>query len=132
MTVQQIVDLGMWEKVCEYKCWDTWILNEGKINPAEAVDFDTEFKKEVSKYDVATPIMKDNMKLYSYSVDCETQWEGRFYGIVFAEDKDEAVRKIEGKYSWETRLEKVTHDNINLIDLKNFENACYEVGSHSE
>ncbi|MCL1696325.1 hypothetical protein [Lysinibacillus sp. BPa_S21] len=47
LTVKQIHELGLWEKVCEYKGWDTWILNEGKIEEDELVEFDSEFKKEI-------------------------------------------------------------------------------------
>lgn len=46
MTVQQISDLGLWEKVCEYKGWNKWILNEGRIDANEFVEFDSEFKKQ--------------------------------------------------------------------------------------
>lgn len=46
MTVKQILDLGLWDKVCEYKDWSPWILNEGQIGEDELVEFDSEFKKE--------------------------------------------------------------------------------------
>lgn len=45
LTVKQILDLGLWEKVCDYKGWDHWILNEGRIMEDEFVTFDSEFKK---------------------------------------------------------------------------------------
>lgn len=48
LTVKQIMDLGLWEKVCEYKGWDTWIVNEGRIQEDELVTFDSEFKKQES------------------------------------------------------------------------------------
>jgi len=132
MTVKQIMDLGLWDKVCEYKGWDVWILNEGKIDSLEEVEFDTEFKKEFNKYREVLPILNDNMKLYSYNINCERSWEGMFFGIVFAEDKDVAIEKVKEKYSWESRLEKLTHDDFILVDLNQFENDCYEIGSHSE
>jgi len=46
LTVKQITNLGLWDKVCEYKGWDEWIIKEGKINEDELVTFDDEFKKE--------------------------------------------------------------------------------------
>lgn len=46
LTVKQIMDLGLWEKVCEYKGWDTLIVNEGRIQEDELVTFDSEFKKQ--------------------------------------------------------------------------------------
>lgn len=46
LTVRQIMDLGLWEQVCEYKGWNKWILNEGQIQEDELVTFDSEFKKE--------------------------------------------------------------------------------------
>jgi len=45
LTVKQIQNLGLWSKVCEYKGWDEYILNEGRISENELVKFDDEFKK---------------------------------------------------------------------------------------
>lgn len=47
LTVKQIMNLGLWDKVCEYKGWNTWILNEGQIDENDLVEFDDAFKKEV-------------------------------------------------------------------------------------
>lgn len=69
MAVQQIVDLGLWSKVCEYKGWNEWILNEGKINENEIVTFDSEFKKEETVYDIPIdkeivfPLRGDDLKM---------------------------------------------------------------------
>lgn len=46
LTVRQIMDLGLWEKVCEYKGWNEWILNEGRISEDEEVTFNSTFEKE--------------------------------------------------------------------------------------
>ncbi|MEK4824594.1 hypothetical protein NSS71_08545 [Niallia sp. FSL W8-0951] len=46
LTVKQIMNLGLWDKVCDYKGWEPWILNEGRIDENELVEFDDEFKKE--------------------------------------------------------------------------------------
>jgi len=46
MTVRQIINLGLWDRVCEYKNWKPWILNEGKIGGDDIVEFDSEFKED--------------------------------------------------------------------------------------
>lgn len=46
LTVRQIMNLGLWDKVCEYKDWNPYILREGLIDEDELVEFDDEFKKE--------------------------------------------------------------------------------------
>lgn len=45
LTVRQIMNLGLWDRVCEYKDWNPYILNEGRISEDEIVEFDDEFKK---------------------------------------------------------------------------------------
>lgn len=131
MTIKQVVDLGLWEKVCEYKGWDVWCLNEGRILYEDEVEFDTEFKKETCKYDKALPLLKDNMKLYSYNIHCSPRWQGQYFGIVFAFDKKDAINKVKKKYSWESDLE-INQDDFTLIDLNQFENDCYEIGNYRE
>jgi len=131
MTVKQIMDLGLWDKVCKYKGWDIWILNEGKIDSSEEVEFDTEFKKELCKYDIPIIIQFKDMNLYGYSINCTPRWQGEYYGIVLAKDTQEALEKINSQYSWEDDL-KVTSDNITLLDYNQFENDCYEIGNHRE
>lgn len=49
MQVSSIVKLGLWEKVCDYHGWNPYLLNEGRINDNEFVEFDDEFKKEKPK-----------------------------------------------------------------------------------
>lgn len=53
LTVRQIIDLGLWEKVCDYKGWSYYILNEGRIMEDELVTFDSEFKKEEREFNDA-------------------------------------------------------------------------------
>lgn len=48
LTVRQIMNFGLWDKVCEYKGWEPYILNEGRISEDELVEFDDNFKKEKS------------------------------------------------------------------------------------
>jgi len=131
MTVKQIMDLGLWEKVCDYKGWNLWIVNEGKIDSSEEVEFDTEFKKENSKYLEALPISIKDMDLFSYNISCTPSYQGMYFGIIFAKDKQDALEKINVQYSWEDDL-KITLDDITLLDYNQFENDCYEIGSHRE
>lgn len=49
LTVKQIMNLGIWDKVCEYKKWNPYILNEGLIDENEIVEFDDEFKQYENK-----------------------------------------------------------------------------------
>lgn len=49
MTVRQIFNLGLWEKVCDYKGWDYYLLNEGIIDYDDTVEFDDQFEKEKEK-----------------------------------------------------------------------------------
>ncbi|GEM_PF-6238485 len=46
MTARQIMNLGLWEKVCEYKDWNPYILNEGRIDEDELITFDDSFEKQ--------------------------------------------------------------------------------------
>lgn len=46
MTVKQIKDLGLWDKVCEYKGINPWAINEGIMDYDDIIEFDTEFKAE--------------------------------------------------------------------------------------
>lgn len=47
LTVRQIVNLGLWDKVCDYRGWDQWSFREDlKTREDERIDFDDEFKKE--------------------------------------------------------------------------------------
>jgi len=115
MTVKQIMDLGLWEKVCEYKGWSVWGVNEGRIDSSEDVEFDTEFKKEFSKYEIPLPISIRDMNLFSYNISCTPSYQGMYFGIIFAKDKQDALEKINVQYSWEDDL-KITLDDIILLD----------------
>lgn len=54
LTVRQIVDLGIWSQVCDYKGWNPYCINEGQIDYDEIVEFDSEFKKEEKVQEVIT------------------------------------------------------------------------------
>jgi len=126
MTIQQVVDLGLWLKLCEHKGWDIESLNNGRVNYSDEVAFDTKLNKSVD--DV---LIKDGMSLFSYNFSCTHSWEGMYFGIVFAKNKQDALEKLNVQYSWEDNL-NITLDNIILIDYNQFENDCYEIGSHRE
>ena len=45
MTVKQIMELGLWDKVSEYLSINPFALSEGQKFNDEVLEFDTEFKK---------------------------------------------------------------------------------------
>ena len=45
MTVKQIMELGLWDKVSEYLGINPFALSESQISNDEILEFDTEFKK---------------------------------------------------------------------------------------
>ena len=60
MTIQQIMDLNLWEKVCKYKGWNPLILTDGQIDESEVVTFDSEFKKVDTNMESLYRMMSDN------------------------------------------------------------------------
>ena len=42
LTYRQIKNLGLWDKVCEYKGWDTW--NDDSFAESDIIEFDDGFK----------------------------------------------------------------------------------------
>lgn len=60
MTVKDIMNLGLWDKVCEYKNWNPYIIREGRIDDDEMVEFDSEFKKKVSSGEYEYTIINSN------------------------------------------------------------------------
>ena len=51
LSVRQIMDLGIWDKVCECNGINPYAINEGLMEYDEIIQFDTEFKKDVEKVD---------------------------------------------------------------------------------
>lgn len=74
MTVRQILNLGLWDKVCEYKDWSPWSLNEGKIDEDELVTFDDTFVKAEEEED-STAIGAFIESLYEISKELESYIE---------------------------------------------------------
>ena len=82
MTVRQIKNLGLWDKVVEYKGWSPWIINEGRIDYDDKVTFDDEFKKEEKIVDdtdygnfrIICPMCQEeeNISIYSASIECNS------------------------------------------------------------
>ncbi|MGJ0846583.1 hypothetical protein ACR77J_07835 [Tissierella praeacuta] len=85
MTVRQIMDLGLWNKVCEYKKWDPWILNEGRIDYDEIVEFDSEFKEE----EIEIEYSRDN---WNISVEQLSEW---FKLLTIGEDIETVKEQIQ-------------------------------------
>lgn len=63
LTVRQIMNLGLWDKVCGYKGWSEWSYNEGRIEENELVTFDDTFEKVVTT--------KENTKFTIICPKCE-------------------------------------------------------------
>lgn len=47
LTVRQILNLGLWDQVCDYLGWEPHIIREGRIDYDDLVEFDDAFEKEV-------------------------------------------------------------------------------------
>lgn len=78
MTVQQIKDLGLWEKVCDYRGVNPKI----NLNTDETIEFDTKFKdKDIIKNSIAL----EEPVLQSISYD------------IYAAIKDLDMPKIKGE-----------------------------------
>lgn len=67
MTVKQIMELGLWDDVCEYKGINPYAINEGLMEYSDIIEFDTEFKKEKQK--------EQELCYIIYSYDGETYQE---------------------------------------------------------
>lgn len=67
MTVKQIMELGLWDEVCEYKGINPYAINEGLMEYNDIIEFDTEFKKEQQK--------EQELCYIIYSYDGETYQE---------------------------------------------------------
>ena len=46
MTVKQCIDLGLWEKYCNWSNTNQYAINEGLIDYDNIIEFDSEFKKQ--------------------------------------------------------------------------------------
>lgn len=78
LTVRQIINLGIWDKVCEYKEYNPWILTEGRIEEDDYITFDDEFKREevadidYGEFKVICPkCNSDNTTVHSHSITCD-------------------------------------------------------------
>jgi len=80
MTVQQIMDLNLWDKVCEHKGWNPWILNEGQIDENEVVTFDSEFKKDDSNIESLYKTMSDKHIKLNENLEYYLDWLSVNYG----------------------------------------------------
>ena len=69
LTVRQIKNLGLWAEVCDYKGWNPYMLNEGRISEDEIVEFDDKFEKKV-----------DNQNTYSTPEEKVKELYDSYYG----------------------------------------------------
>ena len=110
-----------------YKGWDIESVNNGRVLRTDEVAFDT----KLTKSEEGILINKDDKSLFSYNISCTPSWEGMYFGIIFAKNKQDALEKLNVQYSWEDGL-NISLDDIELLDYNQFVNDCYEVGSHRE
>lgn len=99
MTVQQIKDLGLWDKVSEYLGINPWALNEGQIDNDEVLEFDTEFKKEVRAETIETSWMRFKATKFTNEdgeeiVKLDLQDYSDFSGFTFYKNELDDVIKV--------------------------------------
>lgn len=107
MTVKQIMELGLWDEVCEYKGINPYAINEGLMEYNDIIEFDTEFKKEQQK--------EQELCYIIYSYDGETYQERDTEYINITRNNQETLRdaidriissgNIVGKIVLESELE---------------------------
>lgn len=105
LTVRQIMNLGIWDKVCEYKGWSPYILNEGRISEDEKVTFDDEFKREEYKKAIYFYRIEDTeesgLDWDTASLSANNEWdmvmqlskEGGYDEVGSVEEKSDAFSK---------------------------------------
>lgn len=95
LQVRSIMNLGLWDKVCEYKGWNPWILNEGRISDNEWVEFDDTFEKveesEEERYFLSEEVISGKCLLF--------EKDGTFYDhdeqdLLIATIEDEKYAKM--------------------------------------
>lgn len=109
LTVRNLVNLGLWSRVCEYKGWDPHILGDGLISLDSIVEFDDEFlKKDI------VPIEQLKMFLFNISSD-----EAMYCGIMLARSLEDAKLKIGTihEVSKITTIQEITKEQ--LYNMKN-------------
>lgn len=79
MTVKQISDLGLLDKVFNYLGINPYALNEGQIDYSDTLEFDTEFK---SRKDYLKAKLEKQKKLLQSIVDTMTEEQLHDWNIV--------------------------------------------------
>ncbi|MGL4730292.1 MAG: hypothetical protein ACRCW0_01735 [Clostridium sp.] len=84
LTVRNIMNLGLWGRLCEYKGWDKQIVREGLISPDTEVEFDDEFlKKDV------VPI--EQLKIFLFNINGN---QAVYCGALLAKDLEDAKIRL--------------------------------------
>lgn len=103
LTVQQIINLGLWEDVCNYKEWNPYIAKEGRIDLDELVEFDDEFKKEeklgdeITFHEAYDRIIKGETVKFIY-IDSSIDYMDKYDGLDDLKFKDFAEAKFYVNY----------------------------------
>lgn len=126
MTVKQIKDLGLWEKVCDYKGINPWGVNEGLIDYDDIIEFDTEFKvlntrniKDFleDRYEYVEEIKNKANKLYYKVNNSKDQYNGCELAKIVAEINDYAFGFINSNEK--CRINKIEF----LINFRSMQNG---------
>ena len=102
MTVKQIKELGLLDKVFEYCNINPYALNEGQIDYDDTLEFDTEFKKEEkvlqNKFSGEVFIIRNSYGDFIYG-ECEGY--GKDFELAYKfSDYDEADRFLTHHYGY--------------------------------
>ncbi|WP_461613129.1 hypothetical protein [Clostridium sp. Marseille-QA1073] len=115
LTVKNLINLGLWGRLCEYKGWDKHIVRDGLISLDSEVEFDDEFlKKDV------VPI--DQLKMFLFNINSDV---AVYCGIMLARDLEDAKLRIGTIHNVIkiNTIEEITKEQ--LYNLKNMHHVLY-------
>jgi hypothetical protein len=105
MTVKQLNNLCLWEKVREYKGWNPYIRNEGQIADDEVVEFDDEFKVEEKDEELGNKF------------DCCFEEERKGIYFVMSDEKSHVEFSFYSGYECKSSVCLRDEDKLRLIKL---------------
>ncbi|GAA0116948.1 MULTISPECIES: hypothetical protein [Clostridium] len=109
LTVRNIMNLGLWGRLCEYKGWDKQIVQNGLISPDTEVEFDDEFlKKDV------VPI--EDLKIFLFNISSE---QAIYCGTLLAKNLEDAKIRLGTIHNINkvTTIQEITKEQ--LYNMKN-------------
>lgn len=115
LTVKNLINLGLWGRLCEYKGWDKHIVSDGLISVDSEVEFDDEFlKKDV------VPI--DQLKMFLFNINSDV---AVYCGIMLARNLEDAKLRIGTIHNVIkiNTIEEISKEQ--LYNLKNMHHVLY-------